>query len=71
MTQIERYSEICKVLKTLNGILKPLESALGAYDFGGNNFVAPSPIRMDFNGQKHDTYVISFEVPTQEATQNE
>jgi hypothetical protein len=70
MTQQEKHLEISKVLKAINGILKPLESALGAYDFGGNNFIAPSPMEMNFSGRKHNTYVICFEVPTQE-TQHE
>jgi hypothetical protein len=69
MTQQERHSEICKVLRQINDVLKPLENTLGAYDFGGNNFVAPSPMEMNFSGRKHNTYVICFEVPTQETQQ--
>ena len=45
----------------LNEALKPLAEVLGLYDFGGNNFVVPSPTLVDLNGNRHEMYILTFE----------
>ena len=56
-TKIANDSKVSALNETLSGMAE----SLGLYDFGGKNFVVPSPMEMDFNGNKHETYVISFE----------
>ena len=49
----------------LNEALNPLAESLGLYDFGGKNFVVPSPVEMDLNGKKCEMYVLTFSGVTQ------
>ena len=48
-------------LAKVNSILSFFAKLLGLYDFGGGNFVAPSPEAVDLNGKRHNVYVFTFE----------